>query len=40
MSANGGLGRECFRFYAKLAEEIPEKRQQHIALYVLGSREK
>ena len=28
MSSCGGFGRECARFYSKLAEEISEKRQQ------------
>ena len=28
MSSCGGFGRECARFYSKLAEDISEKRQQ------------
>ena len=28
MSLNGGFGRECGRFYSKLAEQIAEKRKQ------------
>ena len=28
MSSNGGFGRECGRFYSKLAEQIAEKRKQ------------
>ena len=28
MSSNGGFGRECGRFYSKLAEQIAEKQKQ------------
>ena len=32
MSASGGMGRECRRFYARLAEMIAEKRKQNYFL--------
>lgn len=32
MSATGGMARECKRFYARLAEMVAEKRNQHYSL--------
>ena len=32
MSANGGFGRECKYFYAKLSEKIAEKRNEHYSV--------
>ena len=32
MTASGGMGRECLKFYARLAELISEKRKQRYAI--------
>ena len=32
MSASGGMGRECRKFYSRLAEYLAEKRKQNLSL--------
>ena len=40
MSSNGGFGRECGQFYAKLAESISEKRKQPYSIISSGIKRK
>ena len=40
MSASGGMGRECRRFYARLAEMLSEKRKQNYSLITSWIRRK